>query len=59
MPFAPDERMRTILEEAAIVGNAASRVIVYRNRDKSFAAYEGKFPVTALAEMVLTELISK
>lgn len=40
-PFAPDARMKAILEEAALVGNAASRVIEYRNRDKSFAAYAG------------------
>ena len=38
-PFAPDARMKKILTEAALVGNAASRVIEYRNRDKSFAAY--------------------
>ena len=40
-PFAPDARLRETLEEAALVGNAASRVIEYRNREESFAAYPG------------------
>ena len=40
-PFAPDARMKKILTEAAYVGNAASRVIEYRNREESFAAYPG------------------
>ena len=40
-PFAPDARMKKILTEAALVGNAYSRVNEYRNRDKSFKAYPG------------------
>ena len=31
-PFAPDERMRKILHEAAAVGDATARAITYRNR---------------------------
>jgi hypothetical protein len=31
-PFAPDERMRKILSEAAAVGNATARAIAYRTR---------------------------
>ena len=36
-PFAPDDRMRRILVEAAAVGNATARAIVFRTRDR--AAY--------------------
>ena len=32
-PFAPDARMKKILKEAAYVGSAAQRVLLYRNRD--------------------------
>jgi hypothetical protein len=32
-PFAPDERMKTILTEAAAVGDATARAIVYRWRN--------------------------
>jgi hypothetical protein len=32
-PFAPDARMRSILAEAAAVGNATARTIVFRTRD--------------------------
>ena len=32
-PFAPDARMRAILEEAAAVGNATARAISFRPRD--------------------------
>ncbi len=31
-PFAPDERMKAILTEAAAVGNATARTLSYRNR---------------------------
>lgn len=31
-PFAPDERMKKILEEAAVVGDATARTITYRSR---------------------------
>src|SRR5580692_1750468 len=33
-PFAPDERMKKILTEAAAVGNATSRAILFRTRSK-------------------------
>ena len=36
-PFAPDDRLRRILAEAAAVGNATARAIVFRTRDR--AAY--------------------
>lgn len=32
-PFAPDERMRAILTEAAAVGDATARALTYRSRD--------------------------
>jgi hypothetical protein len=32
-PFAPDDRMRTILTEAAAVGDATARALTYRSRD--------------------------
>lgn len=33
-PFAPDERMKKILTEAAAVGDATGRTLFYRNREK-------------------------
>jgi len=33
-PFKPDARMKNILKDAAKVGSAASRVVLYRSRDK-------------------------
>ena len=36
-PFAPDERMKRILAEAAVVGDATARSILFHTRDK--AAY--------------------
>ncbi len=33
-PFNPDARMKKILKDAAKVGSAASRVVLYRSRDK-------------------------
>jgi hypothetical protein len=36
-PFAPDERMKKILTEAAVVGDATARTILFHTRDK--AAY--------------------
>ena len=33
-PFAPDERMKAILKEAAAVGDATARTITYKNRIK-------------------------
>jgi hypothetical protein len=39
-PFAPDERMRAILTEAAAVGDASARAITYRTRQKAAYYYE-------------------
>lgn len=39
-PFAPDERMKTILTEAVAVGNATARAISFRNRDPRAFLYE-------------------
>jgi hypothetical protein len=39
-PFAPDARMREILTEAAIVGDATARVLTYRARQKENFFYE-------------------
>lgn len=38
-PFAPNERMRKILTDAAAVGNATSRAILLRNRMKEAQIY--------------------
>ena len=35
-PFAPDARMKKILTEAAAVGNATARAILFKTRDKDF-----------------------
>jgi len=40
-PFAPDERMKRILTEAAAVGSATARAISFRARDKDFFFYPG------------------
>jgi len=40
-PFAPDERMKRILTEAAAVGSATARAISFRPRDKDFFFYPG------------------
>jgi hypothetical protein len=39
-PFAPDARLRAILEEAAAVGNATARAISFRARDPRALVYE-------------------
>jgi hypothetical protein len=39
-PFAPDARMRAILEEAASVGNATARAISFRPRDRRAFFYD-------------------
>ena len=39
-PFAPDERMKEILTEAAAVGNATARAITFRNRDPRAQLYK-------------------
>jgi len=38
-PFAPDERMRSILAEAAAVGNATARALLFSQRDPAFSYY--------------------
>ncbi|MFM1752741.1 MAG: hypothetical protein RL119_1703 [Actinomycetota bacterium] len=38
-PFAPDERLKKILTEAAAVGNATARAIIFSSRDKEFYLY--------------------
>ena len=38
-PFAPDARMKKILKEAAYVGSAAQRVLLYSNRDAEAKVY--------------------
>ena len=48
-PFQPDARMRKILTEAAAVGQATSRAIVYRPREsEGFALYPGSSWVNPL-----------
>jgi hypothetical protein len=49
VPFAPDERMKRILTEAATVGQATSRALTYRSRLKEASlfpdsAWESPFP---------------
>jgi hypothetical protein len=39
-PFAPDERMKAILTEAAAVGDATARALTYRMREKEAYYYE-------------------
>lgn len=38
-PFAPDKRMKQLLEEGAAIGNAAARSISFANRDPSVYYY--------------------
>jgi hypothetical protein len=38
-PFAPDDRMRRILAEAAAVGNATGRALAFRTRDQTAYYY--------------------
>ncbi|WP_401000613.1 DUF1254 domain-containing protein [Agromyces sp. GXQ0307] len=41
-PFAPDERMRRVLDEAVAVGNATARTVSFAPREEEgFAYYEG------------------
>ncbi len=40
-PFKPDARMQKILKEAAEVGSAAARVVLYGNRDPEAKVYPG------------------
>jgi hypothetical protein len=39
--FAPDARMKEILEDAVEVGNATARAIAFKTRDKDAFVYEG------------------
>ena len=39
-PFAPDERMKALLTDAAAVGNATARAIVFTTRDPAARIYE-------------------
>lgn len=39
VPFAPDERMRGLLQDAAAVGNATARAIAFRTRDPEAFIY--------------------
>ena len=41
-PFAPDERMKKILTEAAAVGDATGRALAYRVREKEAYDYENR-----------------
>jgi hypothetical protein len=45
-PFAPDDRMKKILTEAAAVGDATARAITYRNRIKEAYLYPNSAWVT-------------
>lgn len=45
-PFAPDDRMRAILTEAAAVGNATARAIDFRNRDPEVLVYDDRRWIT-------------
>jgi hypothetical protein len=42
-PFAPDERMRKILEDAVAVGNATSRALFWYERDETNFVYENSY----------------
>jgi hypothetical protein len=48
-PFAPDARMKKILTEAAAVGNATSRAILFRTRMKEAYYYPNSAWVTTFA----------
>lgn len=41
-PFAPDERMKRILTEAAAVGDATGRTLFYRNREKEALFFDNR-----------------
>ena len=43
-PFAPDERVRKVLEDAVVVGNATARTIAFAPREEEgFAVYPGSW----------------
>ncbi len=41
-PFAPDDRMKKILTEAAAVGDATARTLFYRNREKEALFFDNR-----------------
>ncbi len=41
-PFAPDERMRRILADAAAVGNGTARALGFRSREREFFLYDDR-----------------
>ena len=41
-PFAPDDRMRRILTDAAAIGNGAARALAFRPRERGFFLYEDR-----------------
>jgi hypothetical protein len=48
-PFAPDARLRKILEEAVVVGNATARTVAFAPREEEgFAYYPGSWWVNGL-----------
>ena len=48
-PFAPDERVRKVLEDAVVVGNATARTIAFAPREKEgFAVYPGSWWINGL-----------
>lgn len=47
VPFAPDERMATILEDAAKVANGTSRAIAFATRDREASLYPDRSWKTA------------
>jgi hypothetical protein len=48
-PFAPDQRMRRILDDAATVGNATSRALMFDSRGEEDVAY---YPDSAWTNML-------
>jgi hypothetical protein len=48
-PFAPDERMKTILTDAATVGNAIARTNLFASRDPDTLIYEDQYWFTPFA----------
>jgi hypothetical protein len=48
-PFAPDARMKKILTDAATVGNATSRAILFRSRTKDSYLFPNSAWITAFA----------
>ncbi|MEZ0286000.1 MAG: DUF1254 domain-containing protein [Thermoleophilia bacterium] len=48
-PFAPDARMRKVLEDAVVVGNATARTIAFAPREEEgFAVYPGSWWINGL-----------